>query len=374
MKWGEYSHDVQFILQRSDQQKAAANQSADQAVKNPAQSPPQANGSPKKAKPTIDQSNVTDKLLSPDAERRNLQNAPENTEKTIDSRTADLMGIIKSVSHTTMQNLTKISPPLSPCSSTTGTSITTTSDFGDIDYASRSTANVIKLPELQFNSADIRNSLDRKTSVFRDGENDSDENLPLSSYRSTNSSISDNTNMDSTTEAYKNGPSISSNGALVPPPYRNPPNPKTNSPLLHTNLFINHQKSDSQSSNTTNSSKAVDYASIKPMTFMNRELSPSSLISNGSHHQPTTNIHINALNNLQNIVNTTTSDIDLLNDNQFQTAQYRELLQLIHYQREKIGNQQVDISKVKMRFIEIVCNLFYHFLSMRCSLMRKSII
>lgn len=352
MKWGEYSNDVQFILQRSDQQKVAATQSADQAVKNPAVSPPQANGSPKKAKPTIDPSKDIDKLLSPNSERQHLQHAPGIMAKaTEDARKSDLIGIIKGVPHTTMQNLTKISPPLSPCSSTTGTSITTTSDFGDIDYAARSTPNTIKMPELQFNTADIRNALDRKTSAFRETGHESDENLPPASYRSTNSSLSDNTNVDSTTEAYKNGPSISSNGALMPPPYRNPPNPKTNSPLLHTNLFINHQKSDSQSSNTTNSSNCMTNK------LMREQSSPSSLVHSVSppHPQPTTNIHINALNNLQSIVNNATSEIDLLNDNQFQSAQYRELLQLIHYQRDKINNQQVDISKVM-----IIINYYYY--------------
>lgn len=267
--------------------------------------------------------------------------------KPMDTRKPDLIGIVKGVPHTTMQNLTKISPPLSPCSSTTGTSITTTSDFGDMDYAARTAPNAAttKLADLQFNTADIRSSLDRKTAPFRqDGGIDSDENVAPASYRSTPSSLSDNTNSDGAGDAYKNGPSISANGALVPPPYRNPPNPKTNSPLLLANVFGNHQKSDSQSSNTTNSSKAPDSTGGKPLAFM-REQSPSSFIS-AAAHQPTTNIHINALNNLQSIVHSTSADIDLLNDNQFQTAQYRELLQLIHYQRDKITNQQVDISKV----------------------------
>lgn len=254
------------------------------------------------------------------------------------------------VPHTTMQNLTKISPPLSPCSSTTGTSITTASDFTDVDFISKPIEiSASKSPLMEFNSADVRNSLDRKTAAFREIINLSDENLQIS-YRnnnnnSTNSSISDNSNIDSTTESYKNGPSISANGALIPPPYRNPPNPKTNSPLLHNNLFIHHQKSDSQSSGTTNSSKIVEYTTNLSSPFI-KEISPASSINSNSHQQPSTNIHINALSNLQSVVNNATSDKDLLNDNHFQNAQYRELLQLIHYQREKINNQQTDISKV----------------------------
>lgn len=260
------------------------------------------------------------------------------------------------VPHTTMQNLTKISPPLSPCSSTTGTSITTTSDFADMDYVtSKPMQNIAKSPILQFNSADVRNSLDRKTSAFRETINLNDERKQIShrNNHSTNSSMSENSNLESTTESYKNSPSISTvnvHGALFPPPYRNPPSPKNNSPLLqYSSLLIQHQKSDSQSSNTTNnSSKLIDFSSNK--THFMKELSPSPTATMnaqnyGSNRQASPNIHINALSNLQAIVNSATSDKDLLNDNQFQNAQYRELLQLIHLQREKISLQQSDISK-----------------------------
>lgn len=195
---------------------------------------------------------------------------------------------------------------------------------------------------MEFNSADVRNSLDRKTSAF----NSSDDN---------NSQNSAN-NFDNSTDLYKKGPPISSNGALLPPPYRNPPSPKTGSPLLHQqplsgfgHLF-DHQRTDSQSSSTTNSSKILDIGINSKSQHFVKELSPS-LVTNTSFHQASPNIHINALNNLQTVVNSATSDKDLLNDNHFQTAQYRELLQLIHYQREKITSQQVDISKVCLHFI-----------------------
>lgn len=377
MKWGEYSSDVQFILQRSDTPKTAT---PDQASKNPASTPPQANESPKKAKSAFDQPTMDEKLPSlPLVESNSIKNTQPESVKANEPRRTDLIGIVKGmkmklysrksktlinslkylhlgVPHTTMQNLTKISPPLSPCSSTTGTSITTTSDFADIDYvASKPLQNITKSPIMQFNSADVRNSLDRKTSGFREMVNLNDDRVSIShrANHSTNSSMSESSNLDSTTESYKNGPPISSNGALAPPPYRNPPSPKTNSPLLHqyNNLLIHHQKTDSQSSNTTNnSSKLVEFTANKASHFM-KEMSPSPTTTMNAHHfgtnrQASPNIHINALSNLQAIVNSATSDNDLLNDNQFQNAQYRELLQLIHFQREKIGNQQVDISKV----------------------------
>lgn len=264
--------------------------------------------------------------------------------------------LTKGVPHTTMQNLTKISPPLSPCSSITGTSITTSSDFADIECVSpKPVQNVAKSPVLQFNSADVRNSLDRKTSAFREMVNLNDHrDISDSNANRSNSSISESSNLDSTTESYKNGPPISSNGALAPPPYRNPPSPKTNSPLLHqyNNLLIHHQKTDSQSSSTTNNStKLFDFTTTKSNHFI-KELSPSPTATlNSQNRQSSPNIHINALSNLQAIVNSATSDRDLLNDNQFQNAQYRELLQLIHFQREKISNQQADISKVRFQTI-----------------------
>lgn len=253
-----------------------------------------------------------------------------------------------------MQNLTKISPPLSPCSS--GTSITTASDFADIDYvASKPSQNIARSPILQFNSADVRNSLDRKTSSFRETVNLNDDRTQISNRNnnSTNSSTSENCNLDSTNEFCKNRPPISSNGALLPPPYRNPPSPKTNSPLLHqySSLLIHHQKTDSQSSNTTNnSSKLFDITGNKAHFVKDFSPSPTATINAqnfGSNRQASPNIHINALSNLQAIVNSATGDKELLNDNQFQNAQYRELLQLIHLQREKISNQQSDISKVR---------------------------
>lgn len=250
--------------------------------------------------------------------------------------------MISGVPHTTMDNLTKISPPLSPCSSLTGTS--TTSDFPDIDYASKLQLISQKSPTMEFNSADVRNSLDRKTSAFSPSD---DNNSQGNSVNSVN-------NLDNATELYKNGPLISSNGALLPPPYRNPPSPKTGSPLLHQqpsggfgHLFENHQRTDSQSSSTTNSSKLLDFGTnTKPQHFA-KEVSSPPLVTNTSFRQASPNIHINALNNLQTGVNSaTTTEKDLLNDNHFQTAQYRELLQLIHYQRDKITSQQIDISKV----------------------------
>lgn len=92
MKWGEYSCDVQFILQRSDQPK---NANPDQASKNPASSPPQANESPKKAKSAFDQPMTDDKLPATQLDEENpMKNANLESIKTTERRT-DLIGIVK---------------------------------------------------------------------------------------------------------------------------------------------------------------------------------------------------------------------------------------------------------------------------------------
>lgn len=103
MKWGEYSSDVQFILQRSDQPNKSDQPTS---VKNPASSPPQASESPKKAKSTFDQSTpsqqMTDEKLSasPLTEQNSIKN--DNTDSSIKSnelRRTDLIGIVKGMHH-----------------------------------------------------------------------------------------------------------------------------------------------------------------------------------------------------------------------------------------------------------------------------------
>lgn len=88
MKWGEYSSDVQFILQRSDQPKI---QGPEQAAKNPASSPPQAAESPKKSKSTFDEPTST----FPFDEQNPIKNSPSENIKTNEPRRTDLIGIVK---------------------------------------------------------------------------------------------------------------------------------------------------------------------------------------------------------------------------------------------------------------------------------------
>lgn len=97
MKWGEYSSDVQFILQRSDQPNKSDQTTS---IKNPASSPPQANESPKKAKSTFDQSvsqPIFDEKLSasPLNGENSIKNDNNDSIKTNELRRTDLIGIVK---------------------------------------------------------------------------------------------------------------------------------------------------------------------------------------------------------------------------------------------------------------------------------------
>lgn len=93
MKWGEYSSDVQFILQRSDQPNKII---PDQAAKNPASSPPPIDESPKKAKSALDQlTNVEKQATPPIDEQNSAKTAISESIKMGDRRKTDLIGIVK---------------------------------------------------------------------------------------------------------------------------------------------------------------------------------------------------------------------------------------------------------------------------------------
>lgn len=238
MKWGEYSSDVQFILQRSDQPKNTALQSPQQILRQQQRQQEQ--------QPTEAQSVV---LVAPQGDRLKENMSPiergRETRKSFTGGSLDLksenVGIVRGV------------PQKSPTDSNSPLHSPQGSNeplyAGIVKPAQSSAATVTKSGE--FTSADVRNALDRKTTPGLAG---SSENI-------------------------LEGPPISSNGALVPPPYRDPPPPR-NSPLQHT-------------------SKSVAGGSL--------ELMEAQYLHNG--------------------------------------AQYRDLIQLIKLQREKISMQQADLTK-----------------------------
>lgn len=93
MKWGEYSHDVQFILQRSDQPKGSPSTTTDPATtKNPASTPPQASESPKKAKSTNDSPTMPYTTPEMQTKSRNPMSEAFNVQE---NRKSDIIGIVK---------------------------------------------------------------------------------------------------------------------------------------------------------------------------------------------------------------------------------------------------------------------------------------
>uniref|UniRef100_A0A1L8E3K3 Putative cell growth/differentiation regulator n=1 Tax=Nyssomyia neivai TaxID=330878 RepID=A0A1L8E3K3_9DIPT len=255
MKWGEYSSDVQFILQRSDQPKTPTLQSTQQILRQ--QQRQQEQPSPELAQSV---------LVSPPSDRLKENMSPlergRETRKSFTSGSLDLksdnVGIVRGIPQKS---------PTPPKTSTTPIHSPQGSNeplyAGVVKPTQVSAATAAKSGE--FTSADIRNALDRKTSA--------------AVFSGSTESILESTSADVAMKSM--GPTISSNGALVPPPYRDPPKPR-NSPLQKTE--------------------------------------PPRIVAGGS-------LELVEAQYLQN------------------GAQYRDLIQLIKLQREKISIQQADLTK-----------------------------
>ncbi|KAL1387522.1 hypothetical protein pipiens_001349 [Culex pipiens pipiens] len=264
----------------------------------------------------------------------------------------------------------------------------------------------------EFNAADLRNSLDRKlngllysngvgtaihhgggTTIVgatlkdsaRHGGNvsghqhlSSNDSLLLdSSSISSVSSGGNHTLLTSPTPQNLSGSNnaspitgISSNGALVPPPYRDPPPPR-NSPLSHKLLLenqLNNNPNASISSTGSNSSSQIISPSSSTSQMnnlnVNRKLEKDSINMNlalAAASAPTSAGSGGSIGGGSSIGSGSSASnanelllLSELNLNDGQTsasssaaaaAQYRDLVQLIKYQREKINTQQADLSK-----------------------------
>ncbi|XP_067635573.1 ras guanine nucleotide exchange factor P [Eurosta solidaginis] len=119
---------------------------------------------------------------------------------------------------------------------------------------------------------------------------------------------------------YKNAPTISANGALVPPPYRDPPPPR-NSPLQSQqqqqhNQYQNQAIPSSGLSNTPTHSYLQDYSNISDYDEKFQHMSGTGVVDSMEESESI-----------------------------FQATQYNDLLQLIKFQREKISAQQAELNK-----------------------------
>lgn len=279
MKWGEYSSDVQFILQRSDQ----ANKTQ-QMVQSQQQIARQIQ---KKTKESVDQqaaATVALAQISPPSIASADDSANRNMRKNINldgfPETKEI-GIVKGVQQ-------KHSPPVSPKTihhharmpSESSTETSSSATMPEYAYVTKKRAS-----PGEFKSADIRNSLDRKINLSHD-------NLLVDVFNARAAS-----NLDS----IKTPVGVSANGALVPPPYRDPPPPRSS-----------------------------------PLNYVSSAGAAANVLSAGGGHN-----NNNLINNNLNVL----SDISELNEMLLNSAHYKDLIQLIKFQREKINLQQADLSK-----------------------------
>lgn len=366
MKWGEYSSDVQFILQRSETQKtdnslSTINNGINNNIKTPIepqlqkqqQQSPQSNqkasqlstGVPLTRNANLIQSNLGNaKIINNNLNNLNVNNniINHNTNMNINNnnnninnvnidRKTDLVGIVKGVQKQNSSVLIPKSPPASPPSLTDGNESIASSSSASASVISSPQSTPQKPMVVEFNSADVRNSLDRKTNALRNAINLSNESLDESSNGGA-----------SPGDLFKNcPPHVTSNGALAPPPYRNPPQPRNSPPTIgphslnNSMAFAHHQKSDSLSSSNSGTVGSSGYRPSRSNQFdFLKEMTPPPLSrsKNGSF-KGDLNCNVDGIN-------------DIINDNVLQNAQFRDLMQLIKYQRDKITSQQADITKV----------------------------
>ncbi|XP_055908302.1 ras association domain-containing protein 8 isoform X2 [Eupeodes corollae] len=334
LKWGEYANDVQFILQRSEQTKrpAAADEkgqsqqfSATTASK---KQPLASNGSDSDInlqQPMQQQQQQQQQTIHAATEFIPLNRCKELRKSFGSSETTkpiENVGIVKGVPQRT---LTASQPsPTSPHKS--GIRHEKTPSNLSLPSSTSASDTIVNFydsnPINEINLSDVRNSLDRRTSpkltqinyshqqdATTNNISNSNENL-VDVYNGNSSNSNNNKyqpNSNSVTpDLYKNTPLISSNGALVPPPYRDPPPPR-NSPMQLQQQ--NHQVKLLEFSTGVggNNLKKADGACTNPFL---------SDISDGE-----------------------------FNDNFFEAAQYKDLIQLIKFQREKITSQQSELTK-----------------------------
>ncbi|KAL1398772.1 hypothetical protein pipiens_002344 [Culex pipiens pipiens] len=487
MKWGEYSSDVQFILQRSEQKKdgQTTQQQQQQQNNNNNNNNPQPNGKsnhPQSQQQLLRQqqklnqlngnvdagcqeqagtsNNLKNSGSDPSYGKQQQQQQPpaelitnsllldrgKETRKSLNSGTppsaktptaihtntrsngtAGATTVVKVVDNHAGLTLKSLPPQQQPQKSpNNSTSSSNSSSSNSSNNPVEATyASVIKKPKGpaavaavhpagpaivgEFNAADLRNSLDRKlngllysngvgtaihhgggTTIVgatlkdsaRHGGNvsghqhlSSNDSLLLdSSSISSVSSGGNHTLLTSPTPQNLSGSNnaspitgISSNGALVPPPYRDPPPPR-NSPLSHKLLLenqLNNNPNASISSTGSNSSSQIISPSSSTSQMnnlnVNRKLEKDSINMNlalAAASAPTSTGSGGSIGGGSSIGSGSSASnanelllLSELNLNDGQTssaaaaAQYRDLVQLIKYQREKINTQQADLSK-----------------------------
>ncbi|XP_037897050.1 probable serine/threonine-protein kinase tsuA, partial [Glossina fuscipes] len=195
----------------------------------------------------------------------------------------------------------------------------------------------------EINLAEVRNALDRGTMAVPLSEEHnlggsaeimfpptaaiSNENL-LDIFNGNSSQLYKFNN--SPDDLYKQATTISANGALVPPPYRDPPPPR-NSPLQLNQQSQTQNLTAHLTNVNTNSTESNLSPSMGVMTTKDVQTSSSE----GDYD-------IVDYSRLSDLVIPSNMDES---ESIFQATQYNDLLQLIKCQREKLNAQQTELNK-----------------------------
>ena len=232
----------------------------------------------------------------------------------------------------------------------------------------------------EINLAEVRNALDRRTmltatttttnsiqqqqqnmssgasggsaEIIFASTNQSNDNLldifngnATTQLNSTNSSNTNSTNsskfLNSPNDLYKQATTISANGALVPPPYRDPPPPR-NSPLQHSAIPSTVQLQNQNSHFSSPNSGSPQHSGNA--LYSNQPLPAQQ------QQQHQSDYDFADYQQIDDLVLPATMDES---ESIFQATQYNDLLQLIKSQREKINQQQMELSKVSARILSI---------------------
>lgn len=197
----------------------------------------------------------------------------------------------------------------------------------------------------EINLAEVRSALDRNVSSINKSNQGISHRITTLTTENTITSVTSTTTPTTTVNSsnttvttpshemygdkhHQSIPTISANGALVPPPYRNPPPPR-NSPQQNQQ----HQQNPHSSGCMTGIGPNINGRNFLAPNESDYEFVDYEKISSRDHHK-------------QLKVVPSTGEEVLINENVFQSVQYNELLQLIKLQRDKINTQQLEISKV----------------------------
>lgn len=326
LKWGEYANDVQFILQRSE------NKTQQQTAQQQQQQNNNNNNNNNYAL------NTTKKPLGPNNSKPapTLQKQKSNVELSYrskelkksfggyDAKQFDNIGIVRGIPQ--QQPVPPTSKPPASSSPVVPTDQSPTQENNNlaplVPKHEKSLSNPLDMtstgstpPTAATGYNDFYNNNNGNQHIYSQLSKSSNElrrSSPNEMYYNNNANVNlNNNNNNNSPEMYKQTPTISANGALVPPPYRDPPPPR-NSPMCQgQRMAVSNADTMSNASSSTNPF-ICDYDQHSSQINMNN--------NNGSQAMDE-------------------------GENMFQATQYNDLMQLIKFQREKITSQQMELQK-----------------------------